>query len=391
MKTATQPKTRLINFCLLVAAVLWLPVAYAGKDTGIDDKSDLNSDQSVDTADLVIFSTNYLEKNWESVDWCLFYDATVAGDEFEGIRTQYFKKHFTSLLGFISSFFACNAEPYLLDLENEPEGLYRMVESTDSSGDYYITDPGIGSIFIYDANLGLKGEIKGLHNPLGVAVDSLGYILVGNSGRGNIEIYDPANGDLLGEFGQGLVKMPNAITVDDLGNIYVTDSRQSTVIVFDSYYQLVRGIGRPGEGESELHFPVDAEIIGANIFVADQGHARIQVYGLDGSWIRSITFEGTPGQNCSWFTGVCEIPGTPEFKRIQALAVDALGRLHVIDKLSAIGLIFDPQTGAFIDTYGEYGTEPGQLRIPMDVLFMAADTAMVIAGAGGRIEFFPIQ
>jgi DNA-binding beta-propeller fold protein YncE len=351
----------------------------------------LNSDLSVDSADLEIFSTNYLERNWESVDWCLFYDATIAGENYEGIKTRYFKKHFTLLLSFIKSFSACDAEPYLLELENEPKGLYRIVESTDSSGDYYITDPTVGSIFIYDANLVLKAEIKGLHNPLGVAVDSLGYILVGNSGRGNIEIYDPADGDFLDEFGEGLVKMPNAITVDDLGNIYVTDSRQNTVLVFDEYYQLVRGIGRPGEGESELHFPVDAKIIGANIFVADQGHARIQVYDLDGNWVRNITFEGTPGQNCSWFTGVCEIPGTPEFKRIQALATDALGRLHVIDKLSATGLIFDSETGAYIDTYGEYGAEPGQLRIPMDVLSTTTDTVMVIAGAGERIEFFPIQ
>ena len=383
-------KIGIITISLLVAALLWMPLASAKDDKRISDKSDLNTDQVVDIEDLKIFSTNYLEKFWETVDWCLFYEATISGEEFDGRRTDYYKKHFTLLLAFIKADVDCSGDPYLLDLENDPITLYRFAESTDSSGDYYITDPRIGSLFIYDASLVLKAEIKDLNNPLGVAVDSLGYILVGNSGRGNIEVFDPADGDFLLEFGKGLVKMPNAITVDDLGNIYVTDSRLNTVLVFDASYNLVSGIGRPGEGASELHFPVDAEIIGTNIFVADQGHARIQVYDLDGNWVRSITFEGTDGTNCSWFSGVCEIPGAPEFKRVQALETDDLGRLHVLDKLSATVHIFDPATGAYISSYGEYGDGPGQLSVPTDVMILPTNTATVNAGAGGRFEFFAI-
>jgi len=361
---------------------------------GSPDKSDLNGDSQVDLEDLIIFSTNYLEQNWTTVDWCLFYDATLAGQPFDGRSTGYYLLHFVDLLSFINNEFGCSAPPpppVAIQLENQPVGLYRIVHDALITGDYYISDPRVGSLFIYDSGMVLKGEIKGLDNPLGVAVDSQGHVLVGNSGRNNIEVFDPANGDLLAVFGQGLIKMPNAIAVDDLGYIYVTDSRLNTVVVFDSGYNLVRGIGRPGDAASELHFPVDAEIIGSNIFVADQGHTRIQVYDLYGTWLSSITFEGTEGQNCNWFTGVCAIPGVAEFKRIQALATDASGMLHVIDKLSAIGLVFDPATGAYISTYGEYGAGPGQLQVPMDVLILPTNEAMVTAGAGGRIEIFPIQ
>ena len=354
-------------------------------------KSDLNGDSIVDVLDLAIFSTNYLETYWESVDWCLFHESVLTGASFEGSPTRYFLNHFGSLLSFINDYFYCNGgepPPNALLLENAPKQLYRIAFGTLSTGDYYITDPAVGSLFIYDTNLALKAEIKGLSKPLGVAIDSQGYILIGNDGRDNIEVYDPANGDLLAVFGQGLIKMPNAITVDYLGNIYVTESRLNTVRVFDSAYNPVGSIGRAGSGASELHFPVDAEIIGNNIFIADQGHARVQVYDLSGTWLRNITFDGTEGQNCNWFTGVCEIPGVSAFKRLQALDTDSFGRLHVLDKLGAVATVFDPTNGAYLGSYGGYGTDPGSLALPMDVLISETNTAIVTAGDGDRIEVF---
>jgi hypothetical protein len=359
---------------------------------GSPDKSDLDDNGVVDLQDLIIFSTNYLEQNWTNVDWCLFYENTLAGQPFDGRSTDYYLLHFVELLSFINIEFECSGPPpppIAIQLENEPIGLYRIAHAVFTTGDYYITDPRVGSLFIYDADRVLKAEIKGLDRPLGVAVDAQGHVLVGNSGRNNIEVFDPANGDLLAVFGEGLIKMPNDISVDELGYIYVTDSRLHTVVVFDANYNLVRGIGRPGDGASELNFPVDAEIIGSNIFVADQGHTRVKVYDLYGTWIRSFGFTGG-GCYYDWQTWstICTIP---EFKRIQALATDAAGRLHVIDKVSATALIFDPATGAYIDFYGEYGDGPLQLQRPMDVLILPTNEAMVTAGSGGRIEVFPVQ
>jgi hypothetical protein len=365
---------------------------------GSPDKSDLNGDSQVDLQDLIIFSTNYLEQNWTGVDWCLFYENTLAGQPFDGRSTDYYLLHFVDLLSFINIEFECSGPPpppIAIQLENQPVGLYRIAHAAFTTGDYYITDPRVGSLFIYDSDRVLKGEIKGLDKPLGVAVDGQGHVLIGNSGRNNIEVFDPANGDLLAVFGEGLIKMPNDISVDELGYIYVTDSRLHTVVVFDANYNLVRGIGRPGDSASELHFPVDAEIVGSSIFVADQGHTRIQVYDLYGTWVRSITFLGTPDTDCyyDWqlWTEVCLTPGLPEFKRIQALATDASGRLHVIDKLSATAMIFNPVTGAYISSYGEYGTGPLQLQVPTDVHILPTNEAMVTAGFGGRIEIFPVQ
>jgi DNA-binding beta-propeller fold protein YncE len=362
----------------------------------IADKSDLNGDGAVDLADLAIFSTNYLEMYWETVDWCVFQGSVLAGAEFEGRSTKYFLRHFETLLVFINDHYACGGTeppPNLLALENIPKYLTRVASAADFSGGYFITDPIVGSLFIYDEFLILKSEIKGLSRPLGVALDLQGRILVGNDGRDNIEVYDPATGELLAVFGEGLLKMPTAITVDNVGNIYVTDSRNHRVQVFDSTYNPIRVIGKPGVGDDTLQFPVDTEIIMTSgggtadqfeIFVADQGNDRVQVFDADGNWLRSIT---KLASGCNW-AGVCS---SPAFVRVQALAKDSFGRLHVLDNFAASVLIFDPADGAYLGSYAGYGEGAGTLGVPMDVLVSTTDMAIVTAGDGDRIEMFTIQ
>ena len=358
----------------------------------VTDKSDLNRDGVIDLADLAIFSTNYLDIYWENVDWCVFHGSTLAGADFEGRSTKYYLRHFPALLGFINQHFNCGGgepPPNNLILLNAPRFLARIADATALSGDFYITDPRIGSLFIYDEFMVPQGEIKGLDKPLGVATDMFGRILVGNDGRDNIEAYDPATGNLLAVFGTGLVKMPTAITLDSAGNIYVTDSRRDLVQVFDPAYNPIRTIGKGGRGNDTLTFPMDLEIIDQEIFVADQGGDRVQVFDINGNWLRSITFEGTPGQDCNW-RGECQIPGMPPFTKVQALSKDSLGRLHVLDNFAAAVMIFEPSDGTYLNSYGSFGTSAGLLRVPMDVVVSATDMAIITAGDGSRIEIFTV-
>ena len=403
-------KIGLVTTSLLVAALMWAPNADAEhKDfSKMVDKSDLNTDGLVDVEDLVLFSTNYLESNWETVDWCLFYNNTITHQDFNGRSTDYYLKHFRLLLTFIRDFAACDGnpnpdpdpdpdpDPPLLKLVNQPKHLLRVAESKDGSGNFYFTDPRVGSLYIYDSSLSLTHEIKGLDKPLGVGVNALGQIFIGNDGRDNIEVYDPADGNLLAIFGEGLLKMPTAITFDVDGNIYVTDSRNHNIRVFDTAYNLVRTIGSAGEGESELNFPMDTEVITWNdagtmvqeVVVADQGNKRIQFYDTEGNHLSSIIEmeppPPPPGVKCGWFNPDPECIA-PEFGQLQALSVDSLGRLHALDLLQGTVLVLDPANGAFISSYGEYGNGPGFLKIPMDVLVSSTGKAIVTSGDGSRI------
>jgi hypothetical protein len=357
------------------------------------DKSDLNGDGVVDLADLAIFSTNYLERSWETVDWCVFHGATISGADLEGNSTKYYQQHFTALLNFINVEFNCGGvepPPNNFALENNPGSLARIADATAINGNYYVSDPRVGSVFIYNELMALTGELKGLNKPLGVAVDAQGRIYVGNDGRNNIEVFDTATGELIAVFGEGIVEMPTAITIDSGGFIYVTDSQKHRVFVFDAALSLVRAIGKPGIGKDTLGFPMDTEIILGEVFIADQENARVQVYDLAGEWQRSITFDGTDGLNCNWWTGICEVPGMPPFTKVQALASDSLGRLHVLDNFAAAAHIFTASDGAHVESYGGYGTTNGLLRVPMDVCVSATDMAIVTAGDGDRVEIYTV-
>jgi sugar lactone lactonase YvrE len=407
METLSTTRIFGCSAILVLMMLTWSPMTQADptKERPLEsiEKSDLNKDGVVDGDDLLILGSRYLKNHKSVIDWCGFYDATVSGLNFDskakkgkknprkGKPTKFYKKHFKLMLTFINDEFVCDADPQpdpdLLTLENEPRYQVRMAKSTDGSGDIYVTDFVVGSIFIYDADLVLKAEIKDLDKPLGIDVDSKGYILVGNDGRDNIEVFDPANGNLKKIFGEGLVIMPNSISVGPDGNIYVTDSRSHRVKVFNADYEFLGTIGSPGSAEDELTFPVDTEVISylqdgnmvREVFVADQGNKRIQIYDTEGNHLASIN-QG----RCSFWRG-CQ---PPVLANIQSMDLDPAGRLHVLDNFEATVTIHDPVSGAYITRYGEYGEEQGFLKMPMGLVISDTGLSFLTSGVNNWIEVY---
>jgi DNA-binding beta-propeller fold protein YncE len=382
---------------LIILVIGLLPVLAHAKPKS-SDFSDLNQDGIVDLVDLEIFSERQLETSVENVDWCAFYEAVSKGERFQGEKTGFIQKRYKLLLGFIYDNFKCGVEPNLLAIQNIPKNLTRVAVDSASTGNYYISDPIVGSVFIFNPEMTLIGELKNLDRPLGVAIDTQGYLLVGNDGRDNIEVYDPANGDLLASFGDGLVQMPTAITVGPGGDIYVTDSRSHQVQVFEASYLPVRTIGTPGSGDDQLKFPLDAVIISRQdngalieeIYIADQGNHRIQVYDLQGNFKRTINPPTVLSSMCTDYGFSCPKDARGTFNRLQALGADTYGRLHILDVFEAAGSILDPVTGAVIASYGGWGDGLDLLRVPMDLLVTGAGQAIVTDSESNEIETFAV-
>jgi hypothetical protein len=362
------------------------------------DLSDLNKDGVINTEDLAIFSSTYLQLNWEAVQWCDFYVATAGEERFLGKMTHYYLKRFKLLLGFIYDEYGCVIAPQLLAVTNQPESLTRLAIDVDHTGNYYVSDAHVGSVYIYNANWLLIGELKDLDKPLGLAIDSQGYLLVGNNGRNNIEVYDPVNGDLLATFGEGLVQMPTTITIGPNGDIYVTDSKSHQVWVFESSYIHVRTIGEPGRNDGQLKFPTDTAIVTRDdngtpveeVYVADQGNKRIQVFNLSGDYLRQIDPPLTLSSWCIDYGFSCPKDYHGTFNRLMALEVDSLGRLHALDIFEAGVTIIDPVSGAKLGSYGSWGGGTGQLRSPLDVLVTEWNEAIVTDNGNSEMEVFAI-
>ena len=83
-----------------------------------------------------------------------------------------------------------------------------------------------------------------------------------------------------------------ATAFDDADNLYVLDSQNNRVTVFDASGRFVRIVGRKGEGPGELGFPLGLAVThDRHIVVMDLGNRAFVIYGPDGTHVRNIPLD----------------------------------------------------------------------------------------------------
>jgi len=82
----------------------------------------------------------------------------------------------------------------------------------------------------------------------------------------------------------------SSIAVDEKQNIFVLDSREAHIKVFDESGDYVKTIGRRGQGPGEMSLPYSICITSQNeIMVQDLNNHRIMFFSLDGSLLKSLS------------------------------------------------------------------------------------------------------
>ena len=131
--------------------------------------------------------------------------------------------------------------------------------------------------------------------------------------------------EFLGGFGHygtgpGEFNRPEGVAVDAQDRIYVADSCNHRIQVFDREGQFLRAFGRPGSGRGELGYPYDVCVDAAGrVYVCEFGNSRIQVFDANGT---SLEIIGGPGAE----------PG--QFNNPWGLALDSHENLYVADALN---------------------------------------------------------
>lgn len=109
----------------------------------------------------------------------------------------------------------------------------------------------------------------------------------------------------------GQFRQPTDVTWDPQGNIFISDGYiNSRVAKYDKNGDWVKSFGEPGAGPGQLNTPhsIAADAKG-NIYVADRGNRRIQVFDNDGKLLRQITIDvAMPAEAKPWFGN----PMTPQ-------------------------------------------------------------------------------
>ncbi|XP_035698592.1 tripartite motif-containing protein 2-like [Branchiostoma floridae] len=173
----------------------------------------------------------------------------------------------------------------------DSEGLFGT--DTDSSGNLYVTS--------YGTDYGVRkyskeGELLAtfnpefLRHPLGVAVLQDGRMVVADKQQKSCLLLQP-DGSLIRDIGKGQLQDPWFIAADQSrGLIFVTDNRAHKVVVFDLDGNLKFSFGKRGTNQGELNGPTGVTLDRAgNVIVANKADGRVQVFGPDGTYLRTVT------------------------------------------------------------------------------------------------------
>ena len=197
-------------------------------------------------------------------------------------------------------------------------------------------------------SFGTYGSQRGqMINPLGVAVDTEGNILVADSGNHRIQKFS-SEGEALTAIGHSQLQSPHGIACSD--KIYVADAHSHRVLVLNPDLTIAGTFGKEGSGKGRFCKPCGVACDSAGkVYVADQGNNRIQVFTAEGKFLSTIG--GLQGAPCgvaidnsgmvyvSEFHNSCVSVFTQEGELVKSfgllspggLAVDNCGVVYVCD------------------------------------------------------------
>jgi uncharacterized protein (TIGR03663 family) len=179
--------------------------------------------------------------------------------------------------------------------------------------------------------------LDGLWGPRDVVSDSFGNIYVSDTGNKRVRVYDP-NGSWLrdigtGGSGDGQLDEPAGLAVSPDGRLYVADTWNRRISVFDLTGVPLFNFRVRGWYEDLGKRPYLAIDAARNlIYVTDPNAGRILVYDLNGNCMGSF---GQPTDN--------PVDGS-QFRAASGIAVDAAGNVYVSDSDAGRVLRFAPFT-----------------------------------------------
>lgn len=159
----------------------------------------------------------------------------------------------------------------------------------DASRRIYMSDEDHNKVEIYDFSGNLLQEIPDIPSPAGLAVYK-GNLFVLSAGSNTIRKFQLGSnitqvlqwGGTGGGLGKLRLNRMSGIAISSSGKIFVADTGNSRIDVFDVDGQVLGAFGQPGSGPGQIKNPMDVAIgLAAQLFVADYGNDRIDEFSVD--------------------------------------------------------------------------------------------------------------
>lgn len=170
----------------------------------------------------------------------------------------------------------------------------------------------------------------------------------------------------------GSLNKPLAVDVDDQGNIFVADTGNAKIKVFDKngrfLYSLGKGKNAPGlQGSAGLAVWKD------RVYVTDGNNFRVLEYKTDGRFVKTF-IDKDLGKKIGAFVPV-------------GVAVNQQGDVYLTDVFYQRVLVFD-QNGRFKFQFGSPGSDPGEFQYPNDLAVDKNGYIYVSDSNNNRVQVF---
>lgn len=152
----------------------------------------------------------------------------------------------------------------------------------------FVTDVGNNRVQVFDTSgnfitkFGSYGTAMGKFiNPYGVVVDNAGAVYVSDTGNNRIQKCSPLNNTFVcNQVMPGQFKSPLLLATDkDRTRIYVADSKNNQIQVFDTNWNIIAKFGAKGNAKKRMRNPVGVAITGQyQVVVADTLNNRAQLW-----------------------------------------------------------------------------------------------------------------
>jgi len=180
----------------------------------------------------------------------------------------------------------------------------------DDSDRLFVSDPGLRHVLVFDKDHKAEDVITdGMVEPSGVAIDTQNRLLyVSDVELDQVLVYDADTLKPLRKIGTtgrkhelttpGDFAKPSGIAVDAEGNLYVADTLNNRIEIFDADGQFVSTFGKAGDGPGYFARPKGVAVDGdGHVWVADGVQDRVQVFTKEGQLLIALGGHGLlPGQ-----------------------------------------------------------------------------------------------
>lgn len=249
----------------------------------------------------------------------------------------------------------------------------------DDQDRLWVTDPGAQRVYIFDIPnakhtiLPLKGDPP-LASPIAITHDEEGVAYVSDSRAGRIRRFD-AQGHSLEDWGgeEALVR-PTGLVFDPRKSLlWVVDTGAHRILAFNARGKIVRSLGERGNAGGRFNFPTHLTIDDqGRLIVTDTANFRVQILSRDGTPLATM---GKAGDG----------PGS--MAKPKGVATDSEGHIYVVDALFANVQIFDDE-GRLLLHFGENGSEVGEFWLPAGIHISSDNRIYVVDSFNHRIQIF---